>query len=85
MPFAKRGLITFSTEYSTRAADVIEAGLLTGCTKPFNRYRFPKGSLDPDWDHYIYIRYFLASYADPAAMMAAGAATTTYISGLPEL
>lgn len=88
MPFAKRGLITFSTgyitEYSTRAAAVIEAGLLTGRTKPFNRYRFLKGSLDPDRDYYISIRYFLASYADPAAMTAAGSATTTYISVLPE-
>ena len=87
MPFATRGLITFSTgyvtEYSTRATDVVEAGL-TGRARPFNRYRFPKGSLNTDRDHYIYIRYFLASFADLTAMAAAGAATTTYISVLPE-
>lgn len=88
MPFAARGLITFSTgyvtKYSTRATEVMEAGLLTGRAKPFNRFRLRKGSLLADRDYYISIRYFLASFADPIAMAAAGAATTTYISISPE-
>ena len=88
LPFAARGLITFSagyvTEDSTRATEVVESGLLTSNRKPFNRYRFAEGSLLTDRDYYISIRYFLASFADPTAMAAAGAATTTYISVLPE-
>lgn len=88
LPFAARGLITFSagyvTEYSTRATEVVESGLLTSNRRPFNRYRFAEGSLLADRDYYISIRYFLASFADPTAMAAAGAATTTYISILPE-
>jgi hypothetical protein len=86
-PFPTRGLITFSTgyvtEHSTRATDVVEAGLLTGRTTPFNRYHMPEGSLQPGRDHYISIQYLLASFADPKNMSAAGASITTYISVLP--